>query len=262
LEKLLDLFQIIEQRIKQQNEGNLLDFRATVSYKDNSSVLLSGFEHLVSYNEPLPLVAKSIEMTWQYLIKFKDKPTPEKQEITIAFITAVDFRSYFDDDLEYGHFRNKVTIKISHTARTWGADIESMLTKHLSVMVKPMNKIQKMLMRMHVNFYSNIIPAFFFTVTLLTTFLFYRSGKVIDYVILFSGSYVFNKIAQIFINLYEPALHPAFLLITRESIIDKNKVLTAYNNRWKAWYITIGLSIVISIVSNILYVKYFEHYFQ
>lgn len=63
LETIKKLHEIINQRIYQQNDGKLIQLRATIYYSDNSSITLDGYEHLVHYNESLPLVSGYFGLT-------------------------------------------------------------------------------------------------------------------------------------------------------------------------------------------------------
>jgi hypothetical protein len=126
---LIHLFEIINQRIFQQNEAKLIQFKTTVYYNDNSTITLNGFDHLVHFNEPLPLVSEAIHLTWQYLIQFKDKSTFEMQEINVSFKTPSRNSFTIDDEYEYSPYASLVHIRINHTARTWGADIEGLFIK-------------------------------------------------------------------------------------------------------------------------------------
>ena len=60
---LISIFEVINQRIYQQNNAKLIQFRASIYYSDNTLVTLNGFDHLVNYNEKLPLVSKAVHLT-------------------------------------------------------------------------------------------------------------------------------------------------------------------------------------------------------
>ena len=139
---------LIEQRIHQQNNGKLLQFRANVKYDDMSSVELNSFDELVTYNEIRPIISTGIELSWDYLIQFSDKEIPEKQTITIDINAGSELRfgahnlTLLPLDLrKTGRFY----IEIHHTARTWASDIESMLTNHIESLLKPPNKLRDFL---------------------------------------------------------------------------------------------------------------------
>ncbi|MDO9270620.1 MAG: hypothetical protein Q7T96_16065 [Methylobacter sp.] len=130
-----NIHQLIEQRLHQQNDASLIQFTAKIFYDDNSSVLLNTVNDLIHYNEVKPLLSVGVRLSWTYLIKFRNKDVPEKQEITIYFgsETKHHIRSFraleFDDSAYFG--RSGIMLEIKHTDRTWGEDIISLLSGNL-----------------------------------------------------------------------------------------------------------------------------------
>ena len=141
---------LLAQRINQQNDAKLLQFRAKISFDDKSSVELNSFEELETYNEVRPIVSTDLVLSWDYLVLFNDKKQPEKQTIEIGIYTGGRRRASKSTsvllDQEYfvvgtGVFR----ITILHTARTWAADIEAMLTNHIESLLKSPDKSREFL---------------------------------------------------------------------------------------------------------------------
>jgi hypothetical protein len=143
LKDLQNFHDLLQQRIAQQNNGRLIQLKTQIYYSDESSVLLSSYEELVTYNEVKPIVSEAVKMTWSYLIQFADKEAPEKQEIELMIVSTPQRNVIEDDDIpvyfpSLGQFR----LTIKHTARTWGADIESLLTNQINSIIKPCSKIK------------------------------------------------------------------------------------------------------------------------
>lgn len=143
LKDLQNFHDLLDQRISQQNNGKLIQLKTQIYYSDESSVILSTYEELLTYNEVKPVVSEATRMTWTYLIQFADKAAPEKQEIELMIVSTPHRNVFEDDDIpvifpSYGQF--KVTIK--HTARTWGADIESLLTNQIESLLIPCSKFK------------------------------------------------------------------------------------------------------------------------
>jgi len=138
---------LIEQRINQQNEGRLLQFRAKIGFDDNSSVELNSFEELETYNEIRPVISESVELSWDYLVLFKDKKIPEKQTIEIGIFADNHMpRHVIGSTVRLSaFFEHAFRIVISYTARTWAADIEALLITHIRSILKPENKFRKFL---------------------------------------------------------------------------------------------------------------------
>lgn len=142
-----NIYHLINQRIKQQNEGTLIQFKAKYIYSDNSSILLSSIEELTSYVEIKPVYVRSLHLSFQYLIKFNDKNSPEIQEIDISFISSNELTPFFDSDVPLFFSRKSglINFTIKHTARTWGSDIESLLSNHFKSFLQQENKTLKFL---------------------------------------------------------------------------------------------------------------------
>ena len=140
-----DLFILINQRVKQQNESTLIQFSAQIVFDNESSVTLNSIESLISYKEIRPIISKELHITFQYLIKFHNKNVPERQEINVSFLgyresavsrpfKAINILSL--DTILDKKFRKKryqqgyIQFNIKHTARTWGTDISSLLENY------------------------------------------------------------------------------------------------------------------------------------
>ena len=148
LSDLQNFHNLIDQRISQQNNGQIIQLTTQIFYSDNSSVILSSYDELLSYNEVKPVVSQMVKMNWSYLIKFEDKEAPEKQEIELAIITS-DRQFYDDTSIPYAIINaiGQFTITIEHTARSWGSDIESLLVNQIKSITNKESKIRKYINR-------------------------------------------------------------------------------------------------------------------
>lgn len=128
------LFHLVNQRVAQQNKGVLIQFTVAITYEDDSSVLLNSLEDFRGYREIRPQVSIGADLSWTYLIQFEDKKIPEKQVIELS-INADDRVPYDPLLLAVGRrirrLRSSFSIRIEHTARTWGADMEHLLQGQL-----------------------------------------------------------------------------------------------------------------------------------
>lgn len=266
-ESISNLFEIINQRIYQQNDGQLIKFRATLYYSDNSSITLEGYDHLINYNEALPLVVEAAHLTWQYLVRFNDKETPEKQEINVSFVANSDRpRRYDFDDEPYFIMTSQgnISIRINHTARSWGADMEALLSKHLERLVKKENKFSNILrfnsdgvskiLRVLIisiavahllinNSYQNVVND---TNSLITKY--FISGLYIIIV------YLFTLLVEFIIENLPIYSRPSFLLLTSESQNAKLKHEKKYKRAWIYYLTTITLSIMTGIIANYIFI--------
>ena len=118
-----NLFHLLQQRVSSQNEATLVQFTTRIVYNDNSSALLNSLQDFLAYNEVRPLISIGLHLSWTYLIKFQNKPFPEKQLVQVSFDTAectVPFQSVGALQLRYRQ-PCPITLRIEHTDRTWGA---------------------------------------------------------------------------------------------------------------------------------------------
>ena len=152
-EELINIHNLINQRFTQQNEGSLIHFSVVISYDDFSSVEINSLEEFKMYAEVRDHLSHAITLTWIYLIKFNNRPVPEKQEIGITFRTKdeIKYNHYTDQkekkyyDLKKGLFE----VQIRHSARSWGVDIESLIVGHLETLKIPISKARKFAQLIH-----------------------------------------------------------------------------------------------------------------
>lgn len=148
---VINTYHLVDQRIRQQNEATLMQFTVKVIYDDDSSVLLNSLEDFNHYTEVRPIASIGVSMSWTYLIRFKNKRVPEKQEINLSFRSDSDeFGGVIAEDgviirraQWYG--QAGVFLRIHHTERTWGVDIESLLTGHVKSLFNEPSKAERFL---------------------------------------------------------------------------------------------------------------------
>lgn len=143
-EDIINSHQLITQRVMQQNDAQLIQFIVKLVFDDNSSVLLNSFNDFLAYTEVRPVSVMQIHLSWSFLVQFRDRDHPEKQEIDLSFLTAARGTIALDESsdssfvpvsrLISGGF---VAFSIRHTARTWGADIENLLAGHVEHLILP-----------------------------------------------------------------------------------------------------------------------------
>lgn len=137
-------FHLIDQRIRQQNEATLVQFTVKLFYDDGSSVLLNSLPDFLSYVEVRPIISTTVHLSWIYLIKFPDKKFPERQQIDLTFAPEpTESKLNMKRVIVFDPFDNVIRFRISHTARTWGVDIESLLTGHIESLLKSESKLKR-----------------------------------------------------------------------------------------------------------------------
>ena len=148
-----NLYQLIDQRISQQNGGVLAQFSATIKFSDNSSVELNSIEDFLSYNEVSAIISKSVHLTWDYVLRFQDKEFHEKQRIQVSFLTDT---SIMIDEVEFNSasflapskpLGNGIRLRVEHTARSWGTDITTLLSNHINSLFIEQSKLKMFLLK-------------------------------------------------------------------------------------------------------------------
>jgi hypothetical protein len=131
---------LVDQRIRQQNKGQLIQFTVTVIYDDASSILLNSLDDFINYREVRPQISISTDLSWTYLIHFEDKPIPEKQIIELSISTYRGGKNFdpliFPFEHRLREFNSTFKIRIQHTARSWGVDIEHLLIGQIKSWVR------------------------------------------------------------------------------------------------------------------------------
>jgi hypothetical protein len=289
LKDLQNFHDLINQRVTQQNNGKLLQLKTKIHYSDESSVLLSSYEELVTYNEVKPVVSEAVKMTWSYLIQFADKDVPEKQEIELMIIASPYREIIEDEDIPIffpgmGEFR----ITIRHTARSWGSDIESLLTNQIKSLIHPCNKYKEYIKKKSTTIgvlvgilflISALITIFFFTsdfnkTELVRVQLFLKQSTDViqktNYLINYIASNTQNiftikselyAVVSIFLaillgtwvgNLADIKVR-SYLVLTRESLKKRDELEEKRKHKWLWFIASIVISIISGFIANILF---------
>lgn len=146
-DNIRDLYHLIEQRVLSQNEGALMQFTSRIVYDDNSSVLLNSIDDFLNYNEVKPLTSRTVVLNWVFLLTFRNRKAPEKQSIDVTFSSEIgySFSHKFGPITEsvIDLLANGMSVRISHTDRTWGSDIDSLLLGALERLTAEKSKIRE-----------------------------------------------------------------------------------------------------------------------
>ena len=137
---LVSLFHLIDHRLKEQNKATLLQFGVTFSYDDNSSVVINSFEEFSHYAEVKNVETLVVGCSFEYLVLFQGRSHPERQVIDVTFSRSDRRIGVLDDDTLFQVMRTRmagnVSFRIKHTARSWGADLEALLSSHVKGLIR------------------------------------------------------------------------------------------------------------------------------
>jgi hypothetical protein len=297
-EDITNSYHIVLQRIKQQNNAHLIQFTVRLVFDDNSSILLNSFDDFCAYNEVRPVTAVQAHLSWSFIVNFQDRKHPEKQEIELSFVTtAPGGLAIFETDdspvipLAKLISGGIISFRIKHTARTWGADIESLLAGHIKNIILPQSKNRDFAQK-HSGKIAAALAVTFFTATVAVCVASANSistdqlqslghligaanatdkkvDKLLEMVASgFWGKYffsvfvftIFSFVAAVFIAVWAETSadtrRPSYLLLTKKSYQHKDEADKQYRFKWFSFLGSIAFSIVTGIASNILFSKY------
>jgi hypothetical protein len=128
---VVQLHHLITQRVQQQNEAHLVQATFTILFSNDSSVQLNTLEDFLSYQVIGSERTTGVHAAWTYIVQFQDRAAPEKQviEVTMNAVTVEQKRK--TGSAVFAAMPPGCRVRIEHTARTWGTDIENLVTQHI-----------------------------------------------------------------------------------------------------------------------------------
>ena len=295
-----DFYHLVMQRMNQQNESSLIQFSVRVSYDNNSSVLLNSFSDFERYNEVRPIASIGALLSWTFLVKFVDREVPEKQQIEVSIKCQDSAYLDLDEGLPFVRSRvGSIAVRIQHTARTWGSDIEALLSGHILNIIHESNWFRKFVLKFHSKisltfaillFLSSIYGSFVASDRFLLTqkesvkALAALSSsdptatiKKVDYIInsmasgmwprffycvffFVLGALILSVILGITIDDLGGKWPPSFLTLSRQAELRKNRLLS----KDKRTFFTLIGSLVVGtatgVLGNIIFANYFQNW--
>ncbi|WP_415775324.1 hypothetical protein ACMYQ1_18410 [Shewanella oncorhynchi] len=131
---LVNLHECLEQRISQQAHSQLLNFKAVIYFNNGTKRSITTFESFRAYVETKPLVSIGIKVVWEYLVSFPNQAHPENQQISLSAFTRRENKETTKSilDIIFDSSRDStdafLNIQIDHTERTWGDDVENVIS--------------------------------------------------------------------------------------------------------------------------------------
>lgn len=293
-----NLYFLLLQRVSQQNEGVLANFSSKIIFSDNSTVEINSIEELLTYNEVRPIISRAVHLTWDFVVRFQDKQFPEKQRIQISIISSGEDIPAIDENIPYlqrysVRKSGLISFRIEHTARTWGADIEALLSNHIKSLLREPSKIKEFI-RKHRSALSNTIIVALMTITLIGGFFAAKrfaatrivelnqhistvalnendavNGKL-DYLAMMAANGVWARFAyglvtfvvvMFFVSFFlmywfensADSTDPSFVLLTKEAHKEKTKVYSKLRLQWLSFILANIVAIIAGVVSNFIF---------
>ena len=129
---LLNLDQIIDQRLASQNQAKLVSFSSRFYFANGKTITLEDHGAFRAFHDMSNELSVGVDLQWSYLIKFPLAKLPEKQEIRFSAFTDEDIaqqrpkeRKEGKSFISTGDGGEFISIAIRFTDVTWGEDIYS-----------------------------------------------------------------------------------------------------------------------------------------
>jgi hypothetical protein len=151
--------------LTQQNEFQVISVTFEIYLEGGVIRELRSIEELQTYNETKNAASIAINITWVLLVKYHSKKHPEKQTVIVE-LTDGSLNRISGERVGVGvganfalsgrpmfvHNVGGIYIEIQYTERTWGDDMEALLTGYILSRVKVMNNLKMYLRTAAVRF--------------------------------------------------------------------------------------------------------------
>lgn len=136
----VNLHELIDQRINQQTHSSLVSFTFVVYFSGGLKRTITSVEALKSYSETKKEIPFGVKIVWNYLVHFPVKDYPEKQVVSFSAFRQANKKTEFSDLSINGILlkrysdkseRSTVRVQIDHTERTWGDDLEVIISNQV-----------------------------------------------------------------------------------------------------------------------------------
>jgi hypothetical protein len=142
---LLNLNEVIAQRLAAQNDGVLVSFSARIYFGNGKIVTLEDQQAFRTFRDFSNELSVGVDLRWSYLIQFPLAPSPEKQELRFLAFTKKDIvqkkpepesKKSFIADAE----NERLAYSIHFTDVTWGEDLSAHIGNYITSKTAPLSK--------------------------------------------------------------------------------------------------------------------------
>jgi hypothetical protein len=135
---LLNLDQIINQRLASQNQGELVSFSARFYFGNGKVIILEDHAAFRAFHDLSNELSVGADLRWTYLIKFPLAKLPEKQEIRFSVFTDKNIAEQKAPEkkketlFNFGNNENEeISTSVHFTDVTWGEDLYSHIGNYI-----------------------------------------------------------------------------------------------------------------------------------
>ncbi|PML92983.1 hypothetical protein [Vibrio breoganii] len=296
-----NVYHLVKQRVNQQNDSSLIKFNVQLLFDDNSTVLLDSLEDFKSFTEVKPLVVTQVNLSWSFIVQFKDRENPERQNIELSFRTKMsgNIAVFSSDDSPilplsrvFGS-AGTVSFRIEHTARSWGADMEALLSSHIKHILLPESSFRQFIRKhsgkiavfLSLSLFIFSIAACFYSADHISTSnlnelkpllgasvgLHEKVDKLLE---LSTSGYwgkfffsvfiftIFSLIVSIIIGVWAETSadtrKPSYILLTKKSEQFKEEADNKYKMKLYSFILSIVVGVATGIVSNMIFTTYWS----
>ncbi|WP_146096369.1 hypothetical protein [Xanthomonas arboricola] len=302
---VINTFHLVQQRISHQNQATLIQFTTRVFYDDDSSVLLNSIDDFENYAEVRPIASVGVALSWTYLIQFRGRATPEKQEINLSFqgtrndIDSMNYGDGFPTKRSQHWTPAACIFRIAHTERTWGIDIESLLTGHVKTFLQQESWAKRFarkrsggigILSSSIFMLGSIFGVYFtakdFTNSYIEKINAIKAGakgaqadRVISeqveliLTVISTGAwprFTFTSVIFLFISLIASLVVGlwieakanttpcSYVLLSKQADLRRKKMLDRIRRDWAMFYLSVAVSILAGVFSNVIFTKFFS----
>jgi hypothetical protein len=285
-----NFYHLVVQRVSQQNEATLIQFSITIKYDDNSTVLLNGLDDFLRYHEVRPITSTAATLSWTFLVRFQDRRVFEKQQIDVSINAAHEEELLIEGMRRItSHHKGSFNFRISHTARTWGADIEALLTGHIENLIKKLHPLKKFITKNSakiglgvgvVSLLSSMAACFYTTQVFLSSKIqevraLQSADARLDYAVnlMAAGAWarfffyifcflllalVISTVLGIWAGMKADTQEPSFLLLSKQAEKAKQQQVARNKRDWLLFALSLMTSVVTGVVGNSLFAIFLQ----
>jgi len=141
---VLGIISVIDHRVREQNEADLIDISIDVLYDDGSSREYKGLDQFTVVDDNLKATSLVVVVVMSYLVKFNGDETPTQNEVRI-------FASSSSENFMSNETFNEASLRIFVETNkfTWAEDIINNFTNYVKDEFREPSKLYKFIRRFY-----------------------------------------------------------------------------------------------------------------
>ncbi|WP_213908644.1 hypothetical protein [Stutzerimonas nitrititolerans] len=256
-----NFYHLINQRITQQNRGNLVHLSITVIYDNGTAVTHNNPNDFESHYPISATIPLEVILSFTYLIHFNGSLQPEKQEIDIVLSTNRDRGASHWTHSGVCHY------SVKHTDSSWAADIANIIKSHAETLIDVPGPVRQRVNESFETIFRLGVSLIYVAVAIwwgFTAFDAIHAAETFNDALAFVTSSIATLITVgvIYSLSYEYIIH--FLMLSKSSFIclvdkdftSKDKTRIKEGRRWISYAATWAINIICGVVASYLFTKF------